>query len=74
MGNISDDRIAELNDIIAQKISALVREMENAGWGADEVASAISDIVRRQWIRKSELLSETRDAVASNFISDGNEG
>jgi hypothetical protein len=74
MSNIPGDRVAELRDIVDQKISALVREMEDADWKAEDVAGAISDIVRRRWLEKSALLSEAREAVAANSISDGNEG
>ncbi|TAX02068.1 hypothetical protein ELI07_33400 (plasmid) [Rhizobium leguminosarum] len=36
----------ELRDIIDQKLTALIREMEDADWSARDVAFAINDVLK----------------------------
>ena len=64
----------DLHDIIEQKITALVREMEDANWSANDVAVAIKDVVKNRWLDQAESLRAAREALPKNFVSDGNEG
>lgn len=64
----------DLHAILDRKMTALFREMEDADWSADEVATAIDDIVRKRWLDRAQSLKGARDAMSKNFVSDGNEG
>ncbi len=66
--------VDDLHDIINQKITALIREMEEADWKAEDVALAIKQVIDTQWLAKTDLLQDARNAVSKNFVSDGNEG
>ncbi len=64
----------DLHSILERKLTALFREMEDADWRADDIASAIDDIVKRRWLNQAQSLQGVRDAMSKNFVSDGNEG
>ena len=64
----------ELHGIIDEKLTALVLEMEEAGWRAAEIAIAIEEVLRRKWLDQAEALRGARAAVPEDFVSDGNEG
>jgi hypothetical protein len=67
-------QVAQLHDIVDQKLTALVLEMLDAHWGADEVAFAIKDVLKKKWLDQADALQSAREAVPKNFVSDGNEG
>nr|KZB02047.1 hypothetical protein A4A59_12990 [Rhizobium leguminosarum] len=69
--NHDDD---ELRDIIDQKLTALIREMEDADWSAKDVAFAINDVLKSKWLDRMTALQDAREAVPKDFLSDGNEG
>ncbi|NNU68955.1 MULTISPECIES: hypothetical protein [Rhizobium] len=64
----------ELRDIIDQKLTALIREMEDADWSAKDVALAINDVLKSKWLDRMTALQDAREAVPKGFLSDGNEG
>jgi hypothetical protein len=64
----------ELGPIIDEKMTALVREMMDANWSAEDVAFAIEDVLRRKWLNQAEALRRARTALPDDFVSDGNEG
>ncbi|WP_244598771.1 hypothetical protein [Rhizobium tubonense] len=64
----------DLHEIIDQKLTALVREMEDAGWSASEIAPAMSEVLKTRWLDQLEKLSRARAEAPENFVSDGNEG
>ncbi|KQS88101.1 MULTISPECIES: hypothetical protein [unclassified Rhizobium] len=64
----------DLHSILDRKLTALFREMEDADWRADDIASAIDDIVKRRWLNQAQSLQGVRDVMSKNFVSDGNEG
>ncbi|WP_337182467.1 hypothetical protein [Shinella sp.] len=63
-----------LRDIIDEKITALMREMQEANWLAEDVAFAIEAILRERWIDRALALRAARENVPEDFVSDGNEG
>ena len=67
-------RSDDLHAIIDEKLTALVVEMEEADWSAEEIASAIEDVLRRKWLDQAEALRRARAAVPEDFVSDGKEG
>lgn len=67
-------RERELRDIIDGKITALMREMQEANWLAEDVAFAIEAILRERWIDRALALRAARENVPEDFVSDGNEG
>ena len=64
----------DLNEIIDRKITSLIREMEDADWGMDEVVLAIDAVIKTHWLDRIDALREARAATPTNFVSDGNEG
>lgn len=64
----------DLNKIIDQKLTSLIREMEDADWRAEEVVLAIDCSIKTHWLERLEALQAARDATPANFVSDGNEG
>lgn len=64
----------KLGPIIDEKMTALVREMVDANWSAEEVAFAIEDVLRRKWLNQAEAVRRARMALPNDFVSDGNEG
>ncbi|NKL19234.1 hypothetical protein GFM07_09005 [Rhizobium leguminosarum bv. viciae] len=64
----------ELRDIIDQKLTALMREMEDADWSAKDVAFTINDVLKSKWLDRMTALQDAREAVPKGFLSDGNEG
>lgn len=67
-------RTEDLHDVIDQKITALVREMEEGDWSAEEVILAINDVIKARWLVRLDTLREASEALPKNFVSDGNEG
>jgi hypothetical protein len=63
----------ELRDIIDQKLTALIREMEDADWIVEDVALAINDVLRAKWLDQIMALKSARDALPKGLLSDGNE-
>lgn len=74
MKNEIGTQVDELHDIVDQKLTAMIREMEDADWSAEEVAFAIHDVLRAKWLDQAEALRAARQSVPKNFLSDGNEG
>lgn len=74
MSNQASQRGEELRDIISQRLTALMAEMEAADWSAQEVALAINDCLKIEWLAKVTDLQEAKRRVAPDFLSDGNEG
>lgn len=74
MRNEQNPQDAVLHDIIDQKLTALMLEIVDAGWGTDEVAFAIRDVLKKKWLDQADALRSAREAVPKNFVSDGNEG
>lgn len=71
---IDDRSTEEMRDIVSQRINALILELEEADWGAEEVVDTISDLISVEWLPKFRALEEARLATPKNFVSDGNEG
>ena len=74
MENMHSSDIGDLHEIIDRKITSIMREMESAGYNARDIALAIGDVVKARWLDRMDALSEARNAMPGNFISDGNEG
>jgi len=70
----TDPMNLELNEIVAQRISSLIREMEEADWRTEDIVLAIDEVIKSRWIDRLEALRQARDATPENFVSDGNEG
>jgi hypothetical protein len=64
----------KLRNIIDHKLTALIREMEDADWRAEDVALAITDVLKSKWLDPIMALKGARVAVPKGFLSDGNEG
>lgn len=64
----------ELHGIINEKLTAFMREMQEAGWGAEDVAFAIDVILRERWIDRALAHRAAREELPRDFVSDGNEG
>jgi hypothetical protein len=65
---------SDLNDIIEQRIEALIREMADADWRTEDVVLAIDAVIQSRWLARLDALRQARDATPTNFVSDGNEG
>jgi hypothetical protein len=74
MRDSRDDRTEELNAVIDTKLTALVVELEDAGWNMEDIALAIQQVLSRNWLDQIEAMRRARAAVPDNFVSDGNEG
>lgn len=66
--------VDELDGIVDEKLTALVRELEDAGWNAENIAFALEDVLQRKWLRQIEAMRRARAAMPDDFVSDGNEG
>lgn len=66
-------RSKELAEIIEQRVSALVHEMESADWDAEDVAREIQAFVKRRWLETARRLKEASQSLSTE-LSDGNEG
>lgn len=64
----------ELHSIIDEKLTAFMREMQDAGWGAEDVAFAIDVVLRERWIDRAMAHRAAREELPKEFVSDGNEG
>lgn len=74
---MADDRnvrIGDLHDIVDQKITSLVREMEATNWSAEEIVLAINDVLKVRWLDRIEAQSQAAASFPKTFVSDGNEG
>jgi hypothetical protein len=66
--------VDELDGIVDEKLTVLVRELEDAGWNAENIAFTLEDVLQRKWLRQFEALRRARAAMPDDFVSDGNEG
>lgn len=66
--------LEEFKGIIEEKVTALIREMEEANWNGYEVALAIEAFLKKSWLAEEQALRAARESVPKNFVSDGNEG
>lgn len=64
----------KLQSIIDEKLTAFMREMQEAGWGAEDVAFAIDVVLRERWIDRALAQRAAREELPKDFVSDGNEG
>jgi len=64
----------KLQSIIDEKLTAFMREMQEAGWGAEDVAFAIDVVLRERWIDRALAHRAAREELPKDFVSDGNEG
>jgi len=64
----------ELGEIVDQKLSSLIRELEDADWPTEDVVFAIDDVIQRRWMGQLDALRKARLATPTDFVSDGNEG
>lgn len=64
----------ELRGIIDEKLTALMREMQAAGWGVEDVAFAIEAVLRERWLDQALALRTAREELPKDFVSDGNGG
>lgn len=64
----------DLHEIIEQKMTALMLEMENADWKPSDVARVIQEVVTQRWLKTASSLEDAKRAAGKNFVSDGNEG
>lgn len=74
MTNHRSNPADDLHEIVDQKLTALIRELEEADWSAREVALVINAILQSRWLVPAQRLQEARQALAGNSVSDGNEG
>ncbi len=74
MADVEQTRNDELRGIIDEKLTALVRELEDGDWSADEIAFTIETVLNDKWLVQARALRDARDSVPENFVSDGNEG
>ena len=63
MENNHSSDIGDLHEIIDQKITAIMREMENAGYNARETALAIVDVVNADWLDRDDALRKARAGI-----------
>lgn len=66
--------VDELDGIVDEKLTALVRELEDAGWNAENIAVTLEEVLQRKWLRQIEATRRARRAMPDDFVSDGNEG
>ncbi|MGJ7041433.1 hypothetical protein J2Y63_004708 [Shinella sp. BE166] len=64
----------ELRSTIDEKLTAFMHEMQEAGWGAEDVAFAIDVVLRERWIDRALAHRAAREELPKDFVSDGNEG
>jgi hypothetical protein len=64
----------ELRDIVDAKLASLVLELEEANFKIDEIAFAIEDVLKANWLDQAKALRRARAETPENFVSDGNEG
>jgi len=64
----------ELHSIIDKKLTAFMCEMQEAGWGAEDVAFAIDVVLKERWNDRAVADRAARDEIPKDFVSDGNEG
>jgi hypothetical protein len=70
----TEPKSKELNEMIEQRIAALIQEMEEADWQMEEVVLAINTVIQSRWMDRLGALREARSATPTNFVSDGNDG
>jgi hypothetical protein len=63
-------RVNDLHDVVDQKITMLLREMEATNWSREEVLLAVNDVIQARWLAPID----TPHATDGDFVSDGNEG
>jgi len=66
--------VDELDAIVDEKLTALVRELEDASWSAEDIALTLEEVLQRKWLKQVDALRRARAAVPDDFVSDGNEG
>ncbi|WP_244490260.1 MULTISPECIES: hypothetical protein [Rhizobium/Agrobacterium group] len=64
----------DLRDIVEAKLASLVLELEEANFKIDEIAFAIEDVLKANWLDQATALRRARAETPENFVSDGNEG
>jgi phenylpyruvate tautomerase PptA (4-oxalocrotonate tautomerase family) len=64
----------ELRRVIAEKLTALFLEMQDASWKTEDIVAAIQAVMKERWIADAAALREAREKAPKNFVSDGNEG
>lgn len=64
----------ELLEIVEAKLTAFVRELEDANFRIDDIAFAIEDVLRTNWLDKAIALRQARADTPDDYVSDGNEG
>ncbi len=64
----------ELYSIIDQKLTALMYEMQGAGWASENVTLAIDMALRKKCVNLAPAFQAARDELPKDFVSDGNEG
>lgn len=74
MTNNRSNPANDLRKIVDQKLTALIRELEDADWSAGEVAHVIHDVLKSRWLDQAQRLREAKNALPDNFVSDGHEG
>ena len=74
MNSEHNPKVDELRAVIDEKLTALVKEMEDADWNAEDIAFAIEGALREKFLNQAEALRRARAAVPEDFVSDGNEG
>jgi hypothetical protein len=63
----------ELFTIVEEKVTSLVKQLEDADWSAGEVALAINEVIKRYWLDRAKALRAARQSLPKD-LSDGNEG
>lgn len=74
MGPDQDAGDTELESIVNEKLTALVRELEDANWTIEQIAFSIEAVLAQKWLAQARALRAARENVPDNFVSDGNEG
>lgn len=74
MNTDNGNRHGKLHDMVDHKLSEVLRDLEDAGWSANDIAKAIMETVQNRWLSQQDALQHARAKVSDGFVSDGNEG
>ncbi|WP_113401160.1 hypothetical protein [Rhizobium sp. SYY.PMSO] len=74
MGSARDVNDTQLKGVVDEKLTSLVRELEDANWTFEEIVFSIEAVLVEKWLTQARALRAARENVPNNFVSDGNEG
>jgi hypothetical protein len=64
-----EHHVEELHGIIDEKLTAFVRELEDANWSVDEIVFTIEAILEKNWLVQARALRAARDSRAACRIA-----